>query len=154
MSSSDTDRLEDRDALLELLARYATMIDTKDWDDGPQTVFTDPLTWDFQSVGGPPPVPQPLADVVAGLRRYAAAFEATHHCVTSPRIAIDGDTARIRAHTRTESWLAPEAVPDGSESCWLVVGFYDDEAVRTPEGWRLSRVKLTVTHQENDHLSP
>ncbi len=35
---------------------------------------------------------------------------------------------------------------------WLVVGFYDDVAVRTPEGWRLSSVKLTLTHQENEAL--
>jgi hypothetical protein len=34
----------------------------------------------------------------------------------------------------------------------LVVGFYDNVAVRTPEGWRLSSVKLTLTHQENEAL--
>ncbi len=30
--------------------------------------------------------------------------------------------------------------------------FYDDEAVRAADGWRLSKVKLTVTHSANDEL--
>jgi hypothetical protein len=34
----------------------------------------------------------------------------------------------------------------------LVVGFYDDEAIRTPDGWRLTKVRLTVTHQEHPEL--
>ncbi len=33
-----------------------------------------------------------------------------------------------------------------------MAGFYDDEAVRTVGGWRLSGVKLTATHQDNAHL--
>ena len=43
-------------------------------------------------------------------------------------------------------------VAAGGPNCWLVVGFYDDVAVRTPEGWRLSSVTLTMTHQENEAL--
>jgi hypothetical protein len=34
-----------------------------------------------------------------------------------------------------------------------VVGFYDNEAVRTDGGWRLSKVKLTAAYQENAHLA-
>ncbi len=68
------------------------------------------------------------------------------------RITIDGDSAHIRAHVRAEHWLAPLLVPDESDNCWLIVGFCDDEAVRTPDGWRIERVKLTVTYQQNAHL--
>ncbi len=52
---------------------------------------------------------------------------------------------------RVEHWAPPE-VAGGGPNCWLVVGFYDNVAMRTPEGWRLSSVKLTVTHQENQAL--
>jgi hypothetical protein len=57
----------------------------------------------------------------------------------------------IWAHVRAEHWV-PDDVAAGGPNCWLVVGFYDDVAVRTPEGWRLSSVKLTLTHQENEVL--
>jgi hypothetical protein len=80
-----------------------------------------------------------------------SAFTATHHAITNHRIVIDADRATIRAHVRAEHWLPAEMVGDGP-ACWLVVGFYDDEAVRTVDGWRLSKVRLTVTHQDNPHL--
>ena len=43
------------------------------------------------------------------------------------------------AHIRAEHWAPPE-VAAGGPNCWLVVGFYDDVAARTPQGWRLSSV--------------
>ncbi len=152
MSSAGTDLYDDRNSLLELLARYVSIPDTKDWDDLPPKVFTDPLTWDFQSIGGPSPTPQPLGEIVARLRIGFTGFEATHHSATSPRITIDGDKAHIRAHIRAEHWVPSNLVPSDSSNCWLLVGFYDDEAVRTSDGWRIQSVKLTVTHQENAHL--
>jgi hypothetical protein len=63
-------------------------------------------------------------------------------------VTIDGDRATIHAHIRAEHWLPAELVGDGP-NCWLVIGFYDDEAVRTPDGWRPALFKLTVTYQEN-----
>jgi hypothetical protein len=144
---------DDRDELAELLARYVSIPDTKGWDKIPSTVFTDPITWDFQSLTGEQPFTLPRADLVSVMCSAFAGYEATHHAATSPRITIDGDRAQIRAHLRAEHWLAPHLVPDGSDNCWLVIGFYDDEAVRTPDGWRIERVKLTVTYQQNAHLA-
>ncbi|MGX1095970.1 hypothetical protein RKD47_006736 [Streptomyces albogriseolus] len=46
----------------------------------------------------------------------------------------------------------PEELAGGGPARRLVVGFYDNEAIRTPHGWRLSSIKLTATHQENAHL--
>ncbi|MEA3215332.1 MAG: hypothetical protein QOJ19_1488, partial [Acidimicrobiia bacterium] len=39
---------ETRLELIELLARYASMPDTKNFDDLPKTVLTDPVVWDFE----------------------------------------------------------------------------------------------------------
>jgi hypothetical protein len=71
-----------------------------------------------------------------------------HHAVTNHRIEIDGDVASIRAHIQAQHWLPPDlAVPDHNR--WLVVGFYDGEALRTPDGWRLTAIRLTATYQEH-----
>ena len=69
-----------------------------------------------------------------------------HHASTNHRIAVGDDRATIRAHIRAEHWI-DESLAEGGPACWLVVGFYDDEAVRTPVGWRLDSVRLTVSHQ-------
>lgn len=146
------DALKDRADLIELLGRYADIADLKEFTELPGRVFTDPLTLDFESVAGIPPTTMPLGDYLEVLRASLAAFAATHHAITGHVVEIDGDSARIHAHVRAEHWL-PDELAAGGPNRWLVVGCYDDEAVRTTDGWRLNRVKLTPTYQENPHLS-
>jgi hypothetical protein len=143
--------MSDRDELVELVARYASVADTRDFDVLPSTVFTDPVTLDFESLRGRPAATMPLSQLLAGFKTSFASFTATNHAITNHRITVDGDRATIRAHVRAEHWLPSELV-DSGPNCWLVVGFYDDDAVRTPDGWRLAKVKLSVTYQENAHL--
>jgi hypothetical protein len=143
--------LVDRADLIELLSRYADIADLKEFTELPGRVFTDPLTLDFSSVADIPPMTVPLGDYVEVLRAAFAPYTATHHAITGHVIEIDGDSATIHAHVRAEHWLPIE--PGGGPNRWLVVGFYDNEAVRTADGWRLNRVRLTSTYQENPQLS-
>lgn len=142
----------DRAALIELLGRYADIADLKEFTELPGLVLTDPLTLDFTSVADIPPMTTPLHDYVEILRASFAPYTATHHVITGHVIELDGDSARIHAHVRAEHWV-PDDLAGGGPNRWLVVGFYDNEAVRTAEGWRLTRVKLTSSYQENPHLS-
>ncbi|NKY59941.1 nuclear transport factor 2 family protein [Nocardia flavorosea] len=148
MTNTPTDRAE----IIELMSRYADIADLKEFTDLPRLVFTDPLTLDFESVAGIPPMTTPLGDYLQILRASFAPYTATHHAITGHVVDIDGDNASIHAHVRAEHWVPQDIAGDGP-NCWLVVGFYDNEAVRTADGWRLSRVKLTSAHQENVHLS-
>lgn len=142
----------DRADLIELFGRYADIADLKEFTELPGLVYTDPLTMDFESVIGTPPATVSLGDYIDALRVSFAGFAATHHAITGHVVDIDGDTARIHAHVRAEHWL-PDELTDGGPARWLVVGFYDNEAVRTADGWRFNRVKLTAIHQENPHLA-
>jgi len=144
--------LDDRAELIELLSRYADIADLKDFTERPAQVFTDPITLDFSSVADIPPMNMPLADYLGVLTASFAPFIATHHAITGHVVDLDGDTAKIHAHVRAEHWLPADLAGDGPDR-WLVVGFYDNEAVRTPDGWRLSLVRLTASHQENPHLA-
>ncbi|MBV8960166.1 MAG: nuclear transport factor 2 family protein [Actinobacteria bacterium] len=140
----------DRDELVELMSRYATMSDTKEWEELPRTVFCDEFTSDFSSLGTPARTVTRDAWCAQSKRAFAG-WTATHHLITNHRIAVDGDRATIRAHVRAEHWAPPE-VAAGGPNCWLLVGFYDNAAVRTADSWRLSVLRLTVTYQENDAL--
>jgi hypothetical protein len=140
--------MDDHAEIIELFGKYADIADLKEFTDLPGLVFTDPVTLDFSSVAGIPVMTVPLAEYVEILRGSFAAFAATHHVITGHVVKIDGDHATIHAHVRAEHWLPG----DGPDS-WLVVGNYDNEAVRTPAGWRLSHVKLTASHQQNAHLA-
>ncbi|WP_063061193.1 nuclear transport factor 2 family protein [Nocardia sienata] len=144
--------LSDRAELIELLSRYADIADLKEFTELPRRVFTDPVTVDFESVSGIPPTIVPLGDYLEILRASFASFVATHHAITGHVVEIDGDRATIHAHVRAEHWL-PSEIANGGPDRWLVVGCYDNAAVRTADGWRLTRVKLTAAHQENAHLA-
>ncbi|MDG4774371.1 nuclear transport factor 2 family protein [Solwaraspora sp. WMMD792] len=144
--------LADRADLTELFGRYADIADRREFNTLPGRVFTDPLTLDFSSVTGIPPMTTPLRDYVEILRGAFAPFVATHHVITGHVVDLNGDRATVHAHVRAEHWLSTELAAGGPNR-WLVVGFYDNEAVRTPDGWRLTRVRLTATHQENSHLA-
>ncbi len=142
----------DRADLIELLGRYADIADLKEFTTLPGLVFTDPVTLDFSSLAGIPPMSMPLSDYVDILTGSFTPYAATHHVITGHVVDLDGDHATIHAYVRAEHWV-PEELARGGPNRWLVVGFYDNAAVRTADGWRLSRVSLTATYQENAHLS-
>ena len=142
----------DRDELVELMSRYANVPDTQNWDELPRSVFCDEFTGDFSSLGAPVTTFN-RDDWCRRTKQTFAGWTATHHAITNHRIAVDGDRATIRAHIRAEHWAPPE-VAAGGPNCWLVVGFYDNGAVRD------SRIELAteltsswiLTYQEIDCL--
>ena len=90
---------------MELLARYATILDEKHFD-GVLDVFTDTVRWDFESVGAGPVTVMSPADIKAWLLPgFTGASVATHHAITNHRIDVDGDRATIRAHIHAEHWI-------------------------------------------------
>ena len=143
--------MNDRDELVELMARYASIPDTDDWEALPLAVFTDPVCFDFESVTGVPPAELPLAKLLAGFPPGSP--RSPRPTTPSPTTGSpsSADQADIRAHVRAEHWLRADPAA-GDPACWLLVGFYDHHAVRNCDGWRLDRIALTVTHQSNAHL--
>lgn len=124
--------MSDRDEIFELTVRYATAIDSQQYG-LLTTVFTseDALV-DYGVVGQ-----------WGGGAEVAAFMEAAHvgaahtmHRMTNQAIAIDGDAATIR--TYVDALILME---DGSGA--NPVGYYDDHAARTPDGWRIDRRTYT-----------
>jgi hypothetical protein len=75
-----------------------------------------------------------------GIRAFMATGEAimpfAYHHLSSPRIQVDGDTAAGRWHGMISMLVEGKAQ--------LQLGVYDDEFVRTPDGWRFKRLQYTV----------
>jgi hypothetical protein len=64
----------------------------------------------------------------------------TYHRLTNFVVDVDGDTATARTYVHAVLMLTPD---DGAN--WVdAVGHYDDELVRTDEGWRIRR-RVTKT---------
>ena len=89
-----TQELDDRIEIDDLLTRYATAVDTRDWDLY-QTVFTAEAVIDYTSSGG---ICGRLAEVTKWLSDALSIFSMSQHMVTNRDIRVAGDTATSRSY--------------------------------------------------------
>jgi SnoaL-like domain len=129
-ASADTE-VADRLAIQDLIARYADLIDRRDFS-GLDALFTDDARIDFSTFNGPV---GNLADTKAFLASSLPLFDRSQHMMGLPLIEIDGDTARARTSCNNPM---VSTRPDGTTSVWLIGLWYDDELLRSSDGWRFS----------------
>jgi 3-phenylpropionate/cinnamic acid dioxygenase small subunit len=118
---------EDRQDISDVLLRYATGIDRRDWPLF-RTVFTDDCQLDYGEVGA-----WTGGDEVTEFMQQAHAMAGhTMHRLTNQVITVDGDTAQSRTYVD-----ALIMVGEGNSGV-NAAGFYDDHLVRTADGWRVA----------------
>jgi SnoaL-like domain len=128
----------DKEQIAEVLIRYATGIDSKDW---PllRSCWTDEIDVDYQQLGRFTSA-DALTDV---MRQLHENMGATYHRMSNFVIAVDeaGDRATVRSYVQAVLMLQPN-----DSTNWVdALGHYDDVFVRTPDGWRISeRVSRTA----------
>ncbi len=129
------DRLE----IDDLLVRYATAIDRRDWA-LLDTVFAEDAHLDYRSAGG---IRGTYPEVRAWLSEVLPIFSWTQHLVVNR--AVDIDAARETATCRS-IFLNPNGlVVEGEPWLFTVGGRYHDRLARTPNGWHITnRVEETT----------
>ena len=127
-----TDR-EDRHDIGELLLRYATGIDRRDWA-LLRSVFTADCTLDYGAIGHWDGVDA----VVEFMRQAHAAAGHTLHRITNPVITLHGDRAETRCYVEGLVMVADNT------SGVNATGYYDDDIIRTDDGWRIRRRCFTT----------
>lgn len=139
-------QLLDRAAISDVVNAYATGLDRRDWALY-RSIFLDEIEMDFASVGL-----RSGAYTAEGWVRSAqtlfAGFSATQHTSSNHVHEIQGDRASCMSNMQAEHFVAREPgdgldAPDADR--WTIGGYYRNELVRTPAGWKLQRVALIVT---------
>ena len=123
---------EDRQDICDLLVRYATGIDRRDWPLF-RTVFADDCELDYGVIG----TWQGVDAVTDFMEKTHEPAGHTLHRLSNQVIEIDGDKAVARTYVDALIMVGDEGAGVNG------VGFYDDEIVRTPDGWRIARRKFT-----------
>jgi len=126
---------EDRTAIEELLARYNEVTDEEDWDAW-AGCFTDGGA--FQGAYDRFTLPDELDRYVEHASGILADWPNLRHYMTNIRIAVDGDRATCR------SFLLMTSTKPGELPANVMAGTYDDELVRTAEGWRFASRTVTL----------
>ena len=124
------EEISDRFEIQQLLIDYSTAIDKRRFDDL-DLVFTPDAYIDYRAMGG---IDGQFPEVKAWLARVLPNFPAYAHMLGNFDVRIDGDTASSRTICFNPMVLG------GDQNQILYCGlWYEDEFVRTPEGWRMSR---------------
>ena len=123
---------DDRQDISDLLVRYATGIDRRDWPLF-RTVFTDDCELDYGEIG----TWQGVDAVTDFMDTTHAMAGNTLHRLTNQAITLNGDTASARTYVDAVIMFGDN---QSGVNAW---GFYDDEIVRSADGWRIARRRFT-----------
>ena len=122
--SSGADRVAKQD-IAEVLVRYASGIDRRDWALF-RTCFADDVHAEYTGIG----VWDSADSITEFMEGSHAEMGHTMHQLSNLAITVTGDEATARSYVD-----AVLMAPDGRTGL-NPIGYYDDELVRTADGWR------------------
>lgn len=132
--------LLDRADLTDLINKYATGIDTRDWTLY-RSIFADEVDIDFSSYNGQPGERMKGDDWVAGVQMLLPGFDATQHLLANMVFDIRGDEATVTVYMQAEHFLA-NALGDSSHT---LGGYYTHRVRYGTDGWKIHGVTLNIT---------
>ena len=136
MMARDEDR-EIREAVADLLLRYATGIDRRDWSLF-RTCFTDDCEADYGEFGR-----WHGADAITSwMEETHAACGHTLHRITNQVVSHEADIAAARSYVDAVI-MGPDS-PSGTRA----IGYYDDEFRHGADGWQIARRTFTMVLSE------
>ncbi len=142
------DELYDRTLISEVIYRYSTGVDSKDWELF-RTCFTDPVNADFTSTGVPAPRVFPLDTWIRVVQKTLSPFKLTQHYNSNVIVKLNGDEATATVYLKARHLHGG----DREGKFWDVGGYYTDRLVRTAQGWKIAAVKFTQTWTEGEAQS-
>ncbi len=126
--------ISDRLEITETITRYSHGLDQRRWEEWDRT-FTPDAVLDLSAVGMPAQSPtEARATFTAG---DAVRIPAGQHLLLNTLIHLDGGTATARSEFLMHTFVRTGT--PGRAQWNRAGGWYDDELVRTPAGWRISR---------------
>jgi hypothetical protein len=133
----------DRAELIDLTYRYAAGVDLLDRD-AYRSCFTEPVEIDFGSFDDEAVKVMSTEEWIDYCWHHVEGLDSSQHIITNHRIAFDEtDKATIVAYLHGQHYLE-------DAGGYILSGYYTYGAVRTPEGWRISRVQFTKTWDSGD----
>jgi len=131
--------ISDRLEIQQLLVDYSTAIDQRRFDDLDK-VFTPDAYIDYRELGG---IDGRFPEVKKWLSAVLPTFPVYAHMLGNFSVRVEGDTASSRVIC-----FNPMVLPGDKDQVLFCGLWYDDEFVRTAEGWRMTRRVETKIYQK------
>ena len=136
--------LSDRAEISDVFSRYATGIDTRNWELW-RTCFTDDVVVETPTVRDGF-FAKGADQLVAMCKADVEGLDATQHIITNHNINLNGDTAHCTSYLHAQHVLRGEH----SGGHLILAGYYTYDMVRTPDGWKIKKYSLTITWGSGD----
>ena len=133
-------RYEDRSDIIDLTHAYCWALDRNEWDKLDEVFLPDAT-----AVLGS----HACADrneIKQVVEKALGKLDDSQHIVATHQVEIDGDIATSRCYLHAQHI---RAVDDGSPH-YVVAGRYEDDLVRTSDGWRIKHRILAVMWTEGN----
>lgn len=134
--------LLDRDAVRDLVVRFANAFDLQDWDALRACLMAE-IFVDYSAFRGEPAATV-TADAYVAARASALAGLRTQHLSTNHQVTLAGDRAECLSAFVIHRVAPERPAESGEENTFDTAGHYRHGCVRTPEGWRIDRIRQTV----------
>jgi hypothetical protein len=138
MKSAMLQQLIDRSDVSDTVIRFAYALDIQDWLLC-RSCFTDTIEADYTDLRGQPATTINADDFVA-LRQKGLHGLKTHHQSTNHLITIEGDSAICISCAMIHRFDPNKQ----GENFFDTYGYYTHTLIRTPQGWKICKVKQTV----------
>jgi 3-phenylpropionate/cinnamic acid dioxygenase small subunit len=139
---NDLQSLLDRAAIQDVLLRYARGVDRRDLA-LVASCFTADAAYDGTLARGL------IGDALAQLPRAFARYESSTHFVGNQLITLDGDQASSETYT-----IAYHRLTGAPRRDRTVAVRYEDDLVRTTDGWRIRRRVVRLDWERTDVVEP
>ena len=140
-------RLEDRNAIIDVVISYAVSIDEADWT-GYAATMTDPVHVDF-SEAGLPAADFPRDQFIGFAAQALEGWTARQHLSPNHRVVFDDtDPDQAVCYSYMYAQHYKKDAPGGD--FYLMRGSYDHHLVRTADGWKIAKVVQHVSWLEGN----
>jgi hypothetical protein len=128
----------DKQEIIDLTIRYCWTIDSRDFQTL-HSIFLPDATAHLgdERLG--------IESIIAKIDAALTPLDASQHCVTNHQVVVTGDTATQRCYFVAQH--VRKSVPNRAEAGvnYIIAGRYEDELVRTENGWR---IKHRILHRD------
>ncbi len=135
MDAVDPNLAADVTEIIQVTNRYCFAIDAHEWDTLRTSVFLPDAVCDFGSHLG---VREGVDGIIDAIATALTPLDGSQHLVGSHVVDVDGDTATCRCYLHGQH-IRHDV---GGDPHFIVALTYDDELVRTADGWRIARRAL------------
>jgi hypothetical protein len=132
--------LADRQAVIDVTIAYTWALDTKDLD-GLRSVFLPTATAVLRGVSC-----DGADAIIARISGALARLDASQHLIGNHQVTIAGDRATCRCQLQSQH---VKRGTDGGDNL-IIGGIYEDELIRTEDGWRIAHRVMRQTWIEGN----